>query len=213
MMKKYLVISAENSCVLTVANYPTVAAALALGGLDYWVKSLSPYSNIDKERELYHQIAGPNYFKERICRFSKNTLTVMASDLVSDGWLASRDLLHHRRGLFYVWERYVVDAISLTNRFHSPDFLVFANEEINKCDPDQEVYTPMIRDYARTMTMPVALAYKDLKLQVDDEKFNKFKITALAERWVRLINTAQSAAEIASLSARMFQEFHQNSII
>lgn len=208
-MLKYLVVSAENDCVFAMVHSPVIASALVRGGLDFWSRSVSPFV----ERGLYGQIPTQDHFEKAIYKIEKNALRSVDRDGVTDYWLHMRDIIRERRILFNIWEALTINALDKLNRYHSADFLRLAEKQLAQCDPSSQKFTPIIEDYAQTIGMEPLVAYRHLRFQLDNDEITRFKITAMAEKWVGIINSTNNIKELQELRPMLYQALYGNSVI
>lgn len=203
---KYLVGSTENGCVFTMVRSPVVANALVRGGLDFWFRGIA----FNNQKDLYQQITGPGLFEKNIFKLENAVLRPMEEKNISRYWLNMRRIMAERRLLYNFWEWLTVNALEKAERFHCEGFQRIMEKQITLCDLDQEIYTPMVEYYARTLDLEPKQVCKDLKFQIENDEFTKIKITAMAERWVRIINDTTDIEKLKSLHGQLKQDYFGN---
>lgn len=209
IMLKYIIVSSENDCVFAMVHSPVIASALVQGGLDFWSRSISPFV----QRDLYNQIPTQDYFEKSIYKIEKNSLRPVEQSSVTDYWLHMRDVIRERRILFNIWESLIINALEKLTKHHSADFLRLADKQLALCDPDNQRFTAIIEDYAQTVGMTPIETYRHLKFQIENDEITRFKITAMAEKWIGIINGTDDIDQLKALRPVLYQALYGNSVI
>lgn len=192
-----------------MVHSPVIASALVRGGLDFWSRSISPFV----QKDLYNQIPRQDFFENSIFKIEKNSLRPVEQSNVTDYWLHMRDVIRERRILFNIWESLIVNALDKLNKYHATDFLRLAEKQLALCEPDRQIFTAVIEDYAQTVGMEPLAAYRHLKFQIENDEITRFKVTAMAEKWVGIINGTSDVNQLRDLRPVLFQAMYGNSVI
>ena len=203
----YLVVSHENFCIYTCSRRHITANALAAGSVDCFVRAVNPHmlNNFDKFKN-------PKEFYDNVWKNDKRTgqLVSVDSTQVSESWLANRELLRRRHIIFGAWESYTISALLRVDTTKWPAFSAVADTELKNCDPKNNIYTPMIEEYARISERSVEQVFDELKLKIETENITKFRVTALAEKFKDMINQATTQSDLDTIRHQMYVEFWGN---
>jgi hypothetical protein len=206
----YLVISFENFCIYTVTTSPVIANAISEGLLDSFIRGVDYHNSAD-----FSKIKNRNFFIDNIYQVVNNRgiFKEIVSEQITDTWKNTQKIVIKRQDTFAFWETYVNSSLSRTNNTSWGNFDNVALNEIQKCKPEQEIYTPMIEEYANVTNVTAPNAYKQLKLKIETNNFIRFRVTALAEKWKNKINEAKDDSEFDYIKSEMIKEFWSNVIM
>lgn len=210
---RYLLISWENYCVFGATHRIVTANAIIEGlGSHAYIRGVTP---LRVGEDDYKIITTPGSFVKNIYKMTDVATNFSVVDPVSVGpeWLRYRTIIQNRLHLFNIWESFVSGTLARTHRYKWDEFHTMATLELAKCDPRNNIYTPVLEEYARTLEQPCDIVYKELKLRTETDTITRFRITALAEKWKRKINQVVSKEENTQLITQMRQEFWTNSFI
>lgn len=207
---KYVVISMENQCIFTYTTSKHIANAICSGLGDTLMLGMSKVTN-----KWYPNIKDKDMFYQKVIMLdAKNrTMKVMPAETVSDTWRETQDLVRLRQRAFYAWESATSSALSKVERNQWEYFDTVCEQELAKCNPDANEYSWMIEEYARTVEQPVEHAYKNLKMRIESDNVAKFRIQALAEKWMNKFNQMYTKEEIDAGIKEMVREYWLNSKI
>lgn len=202
----YLIISHENFCVYTCTTQLISANALASSSIDCWVRAVTPFLN------NFTKFKSQKEFYENIWKNDKRSgqLVLVDPSLVSELWLLNREIIKRRQELFAIWEIHTNNALLRVETTKWVAFSAVADIELKLCKPDQNIYSPMIEEYAHISGRPVEQVYDELNLKIETENITKFRITALAEKFKDMINQATTLEEFDKIKTQMFIEFWGN---
>jgi uncharacterized protein (DUF4415 family) len=163
----------------------------------------------------YNKMVDRQTFYKKIYQIDKRTmlLSEVLETSVSDGWLRQRNILSLRQDAFYTWETFTAAALARCTRYKWDQFDQLATRELDKCDPSNNQFTMMLEEYARVMEIPVDQTYKELKLRIESDNIQKFRIQAMTEKWKDKINNATELDEMNHLRKDMIRDFWLNSSI
>ena len=207
---KYLILSTENFCVYTMSPRVITANALVSGHGDSMIRGITWSNSVE-----YNRVVNRDFFYNKIYMVDtkRNAFVEVDPDKVSDTWKETREILRLRQDAFYNWETHVANSLARVIRHSWEHFDVVAEQEIAKCDPANNVYTWILEEYARTMSVSVQQAYKELKLRIESDNISRFRIQALAEKWKLKINQCNTFSDIEATRLEMVREFWLNSLI
>lgn len=207
---KYIIVSMENWCIFTYTESLHIANAISAGVGDAVTVGMSKASN-----KWYEKIKNRNMFYQKVIMLdSKNrTMKEMPADTVTDSWRETQDLIRLRQRAFFAWETATWAALSKLERNHWDYFDTVCEQEMARCNPDQDQYTPMIEEYARTIEQPVDHAYKNLKMRIESDNVAKFRVQSISEKWKNKINESYTREEMQATVQGMQRDFWLNSRI
>jgi hypothetical protein len=200
---KYLILSMENECIYTITTDPETANALAASNINTIIRpitkrSFSDYAKVNRD-----------YFKDKIYKsdFRNRTINEIDSTLISQNWKDEREWMLLRQEALTVLEVQYQIAITPTQWFYGNNFSNEVWQEIMVCDLSNDSYTKYIEEYARIVNKSSNQVYKELKLKIEGEKFIRFRINALAERWKLKINQIKTQEDYEKLRLNLIDEF------
>lgn len=207
---KYIIVSMENWCIFTYTSSKHIANALAAGVGDSTAVGMSKFSN-----KWYGKIKDRDMFYQKVIMLdSKNrTMKEMSAETVTDSWKETQDLIRMRQRAFFAWETATTAALSKLEQNHWDYFDTVCEQQIALCDPDSNLYTPMLEEYARTVEQPVDHAYKNLKMRIESDNAAKFRVQSLSEKWKNKINECYTREELQATVQGMQRDFWLNSRI
>jgi hypothetical protein len=186
------------------------ANALVSGDGDSIIMGVTTGNSAD-----YNKMVDRHTFYKNIYAIDKRTVTIteVEEDKVSEGWKRQRNILSLRQDIFYTWETFTAAALARVTRYKWDQFDQLATRELDKCDPANNQFTMMLEEYARVMEVPVEQAYKEMKLRIESDNVQKFRIQAMTEKWKDIINQATEVDQMAQIRKDMIREFWLNSSI
>ena len=201
---KYLILSMENQCVYTMTRDQVTANALASSNINTVIRPITRYSFND-----FDKLNNRDYFKDKIYKseFKDRFLTEIDPVLISQSWKNEKNAMYIRQDALTLLEVQYLFAITPVATFHSAEFSNEVWQEILLCNPEKDLYTRYIEEYARIIDKPVNQVYKELKLKIEGEKFIQFRVSALVERWKLKINQIQTQDDYNKVRDEMLNEF------
>ena len=82
-----------------------------------------------------------------------------------------------------------------------------------ECDPEQNIFSFGIKEYALTCGMSNVEAYKQLRLRVDNYKSQRMRIYSYVDYFSSQINRAMTQTDIVAVNADMLKKFIKDSFI
>ena len=211
---KYLIVSNENNCVYTYTPRLHTALALADGNVDAVVHGVT-YANTAKDKD-YEMIVNRDLFYHNVYHVDIGKtmeFTILEGDAVSDSWRKTREILRARQEAFFFWETMVHNSFANVHRHIWQEFDIFVDNELSKCDPENNKYEWSIEECARIMGMDTEHAYKEMKLEMESNKLKMFRIELMAQKWKNEINSVDTRDELTYVKQRMSREFWKNAMI
>jgi hypothetical protein len=200
---KYLILSMENECIYTITTDPETANALAASNINTIIRPITRRSFSDYDK------VNRDYFKDKIYKsdFRNRTISEIDSTLISQNWKDEREWMLLRQEALTVLEVQYRIAITPTQWSYEDNFSNEVWQEIMLCDPNNDLYTRYIEEYARIVDKSSNQVYKELKLKIEGEKFIRFRINALVERWKLKINQIKTQEDYEKLRLDLIDEF------
>lgn len=104
-------------------------------------------------------------------------------------------------------------ALRKTKIFPSDGIDNEINFSLQQCDPEHDIYSYSIIEYATICKMPHKEAYKQLKLQVENIQSQKLRIYSYADYFSDKVNQCQTQQELDLVKEEMFTKFVKDSYI
>lgn len=207
---KYLIVSWENQGIFTIETDPVIANGLASSNLNCYVRDLFEFNfpNLAeiKDRDQFKN----NYYKLDSKSYE---LQPLLPHLINDSWLAEQEAMFLRQDAL-IYLRYNARlAMTGMERNVWSNFSIEAEIELDKCKPDEGIYTRPLEEYARIMNQPVEQTYKELKLTVEGEKFVRFRVAALTKFFQIKINNIKTKDDFYFIQKYIMHEFWNKSHI
>ena len=201
---KYLILSIENQCVFTMTRDPVVANALCSSDINTVIRPITRYNFND-----FDKINNRDYFKDKIYKseFRDKFLSEVDVNLISQVWKDERESMRYKQDALTLLEVHYLSAITPAETAHNINFSNEAWQEIMLCDIEKGLYTRYIEEYSRILDKPIDQVYRELKLKIEGEKFIRFRVSALVERWKIKINEIKNHEDFIKVRDDMVNEF------
>lgn len=208
-MMKYLILSMENHCIYTMTQSSLIANALVAGDGDTTLRGINAATSRD-----YAKVTGRDWFLDTVYHMTTNNdFMPIARDLVTDAWRAQQTRIRLRQDLFVAWHSHVELSLARLNRHPWPAFESAALAALADCRPEEQVWSPLVEEYARITARPVDQVYRDLEMQLASDRSHRFRVSAMAVRWRDRINQVQDRSEYAAVAQEMAREFWVNAAL
>lgn len=207
---KYLIVSWENQGIFTVETDPVIANSLASSNVNCYVRDifefnfpgLSEIKDRDQFKTSYYKLDGKG-----------NELQPLLPHLITDSWLAEQEAMFLRQDALIYLRYHARIAMTGMERNTWDNFSVEAGIELEKCNPEQGIYTRPLEEYARLLNKSVEQTYKELKLTIEGEKFIRFRVAALTKFFQLKINDIKTKEEFYFIKRYIMHEFWNKSQI
>jgi len=154
---KYLLISMENQCAYTMTWDPVTANSLAASNINTHIRTVTKYTFEDFDK------INRDFFRQKIYKmeFRDTKLSEVDPSVISPEWKDERDAMHFRQDGHGLLEIHYLTAVAPMERSHWGEFSNQAWQEISACDPENNMYTRYIEEYARIMDKSSSEIYKE----------------------------------------------------
>jgi hypothetical protein len=210
MEAKYLIYSMENQCVFTVAHNPVTANAIAESNVNAVVLPITPHNFDD-----YALIRDRDFFKDNIYKVYTRVRKFTKADpsTISQSWKDERIAMQYCQNGHLSLDIHYLFAITPVERSFQVGFSNEVWQELMLCDPGIDMYSRCIEEYARIANKSPNQVYKEFLLKIEGEKFVRFRIAALVDRWRLNINKIKTKEDLNKVKEGMMAEFWLKSSI
>lgn len=179
--------------ILGSVDSDELASALCLASLNYKFTSLAKHFNSyldDFNLDL-------NNLKEHYQLSRFRPIDSLPNNFLTGQWIAQRTLFQHKKYHLKLWEYKVRLAINKNNDFFgNSNVMAFLTEQLSKCRPEQDYYTPAIEEWADIQEVSPTAAYQELQLRKESYGLVYLRSHAIYHRYVRKISMAESFNQI-----------------
>lgn len=205
---KYFIYDSSNDGIIWVGLNIFVANKLKEGLIDCDMGSMGP-KNPAYETLTQNLIETSHVFWD-----GKNTkIKDMNPADTNDVYLEKKRLAKLRSMSMYVLNGYATWAFRKTQSFPHTAMDSELDSILRDCDPEQNIFSFGIVEYALTCGMSNLEAYKQLRLRVDNYKSQRMRVYSYYDYFSVKINKAMSAEDIANIDAEMHKKFIKDSFI
>lgn len=119
---------------------------------------------------------------------------------VSEDWLEKRKLAALRINKLKILETMLDRFITRFKNFTADSvFYSFLDKELSKCDPENNYYTDSIKEWADIYDISIQAAFQELQMNYDSASVTMFRINAIWQKYVDLVNSYTTKTELDSL--------------
>lgn len=179
---KHLVVSHETSRgIVAIEHDIEIANWIANSLSDANVKSVSPWSCNQYHTLTYDWVVNHDAYVGR-----NNDIALL--DNAPARFAETKFLALQRQALFRKLYAWTTDLKAKTHSFATDDFPELAQRAVDASDPAHNKWHHWILDYATLHDAEPIIAYQNLKMIAECEAEFRFKINALALKWIDKIN-------------------------
>jgi hypothetical protein len=231
----YLVIDQINKCVITNTNSAATANAVSNGILNsspmvVWFPYIELNHNIIKSNSnenINYKLL--RQFKTKFSNAGQSTsdsnmyevvdqtpngrvfdLIQMDQKLITREWIARRQLGNFRARLMIELETHCERYLARSVNFCGDEIsLPYIQKQLELSNPDFNIYSPGIQEWADIVEMPVEVAYQELKMKFDSSSISVMRVHAIWSKFVNKFNniTLEDNITSAQLFERMDTHF------
>lgn len=197
--QKIIVYDHSNMGVLCDAPSDEIASVLVLGLVNGDWQSISRGPDEELHVLKYNYNTLEDHYQVSISNINPSGRTVIVMDdrHVTDEWIKKRELIFERRRALISYEWVCRFYTSRANNFYGwPQMLPFLKEELQKCDPSNNIFSDPILEYASIQEIDPIAAYYDLKRKTDDIGYSYFRSYAIYEKMSRIISLSSTKKEV-----------------
>ena len=137
----------------------------------------------------------------------------MATAEANTVYLEKKRLARLRSPSMYSLNGYSTWAFRKTQSFPHPAMDSELDSILKECDPEKNVFSFGVVEYALTCGMTTMEAFKQLRLRVDNYKSQRMRVYSYFDYFSSQINKAMSEEDITNINAEMHKKFIKDSFI
>lgn len=201
-----LIVDQSTYGIYCTATSDAHANNLMLGILNSFSYPL-PKLLVTKEQYLYDF----NSIKEHYQLISDDNLTTLPSKFITEEWIKARKLIIKKKSWMNLWEFSVRGSSRKVNDFYGNNNLMpFLIDQINKSNPEKNLYAPGIVDWANIQSVTPEIAYTELKMKVEEYGLVHLRSQAIYEKTARKIATASANDDLEEIFEQGRREIYSN---
>jgi hypothetical protein len=205
---KYFIFDSSNDGVIWTSTSIVVANKLKEGLIDCDMGSMGIHNPI------YTQLT-MDYIKVNNCYWDgKNSRIKQLPEAGSNSvYLEKKRLAKLRSASMHTLHGYATWSYRKTQSFPHQGMDSELDSILLECNPEQNIFSFGIREYALTFGMPNVEAYKQLRLRVDNYKSQRMRVYSYFDYFSSQINGAMAKEDIDAIDADMHKKFIKDSFI
>jgi hypothetical protein len=203
----YLVVNRENNFIYSMCDNCSIANALSKGFINSSVMAI-PYTlfkrpatviNYVKNEHITYKLVnqfmyGGNNLESNLGETIKKTNTGKLFDIVlidtnlPNDWIKIRKICNTRTIILTNLENKLKRYFArYKESFYDESFYNFLTKELEECFPTENIFSPLILEYAKIIKLEPNETFQHLKMKHDCFKLCIFRHTALWEKYVDLV--------------------------
>lgn len=193
---RFIVVDRLSNGILCESATPSVAHSVSMGFINSSVKIL-PNSLPWAHDRYCHDYNSINDHYE----FRKMSIFPLSEELISQDYIKMRKLALARNTAHQSWEVKCKQFLHNKNHdYHGLSLLSgYLYNELDKCDPRNNNYTPAIHEWATISEVPVDVAYQELKIKSQSIGLQYLRNHAIYHKYVILINKCQEKSQFQKI--------------
>lgn len=195
----YIVADIETGLVLTRVSSANCASALTLGLLNSTSISLpTQLSHRRNEWDAYD-------FNKGLFQVSQGYLIApYPEELLREDLLKKREVAKIRGAFIYSLEVYCMQELTRIASYMPENLMVFIQQELSQCDPEKNIFTKAIEEYAALQEIEASVAYHELQLQLQSSGVVKLRNYAIYEKFMMKMNSCYTREELQVVHEQAF---------
>ena len=205
---KYFIFDSSNDGIIWMSTNIVVANKLKEGLIDCDMGSMGVNNPSYTQLSMDYLAANNYYWDGKGARIKE-----LPADGENSVYLEKKRLARLRSASMYTVNGYATWAFRKTQSFPHQGMDSELDSILLECDPEQNVFSFGIVEYALTCGMSNAEAYKQLRLRVDNYKSQRMRVYSYFDHFTSQINRAMTHADIDAINAEMHKKFIKDSFI
>jgi hypothetical protein len=205
---KCFIYDTSNQGIIWIGGSIPVANKLKQGILD------SDFTLIMPGHSIYDSINSADLINTHWHWDHKNQkITIIDSNNINPLYLENKKIVLMRGPVMGYLYGLVFWALRKTKVFPADGIDSDINFSLQQCDPENNIYSYSVIEYATICEMPPKEAYKQLKLQVENLQSQKLRIYSYADYFSSKINQCRTKEELDLVKEDIFKKFVKDSYI
>lgn len=130
---------------------------------------------------------------------------------ITEEWINKRRFYKLKKVFLNLWEFQIRRSCrKQIDFFGTPNMMPFLTDQLNKCDPSNNIYTTAIQDWANIQNVSYETAYQELKLRQEGYGLVYIRSHALYTKHAKNISQAKNEPELRKKYEEALLEIYTN---